>query len=287
MKKNIPERVVSVLAEDFPSRNGLFPDLLEAVAQFIESEFKSLGYTPQSQTNEPVGGRIRNVFVVKAGTNPSLPHLVIGAHYDAVVGTPGADDNASGVAGLLRIAQILANKKTSRTIHLVAFANEEPPFFFSGAMGSRWYAAELRRRGIDVHLMITLEMIGYADASFPQSYPFPLLRMLGGYPKNGNFIGIVGNLKSARATRKVKKTMREACSFGVESLIAPGFLPPLYLSDHSSFWKYGFPAVMVTDTAFLRNPHYHLPTDTPDTLNFQFLEDVVQGVVATVVAMDS
>jgi hypothetical protein len=134
--------------------------------------------------------------------------------------------------------------------------------------------------------MLTLEMIGYGGEGFRQSYPIPLLKSLGKYPKDGNYVALVSNLRSARLLATVRKAMRQQGTIGVESLCAPGFIPPLFLSDHSSFWKYGFPALMITDTAFLRNPHYHSSTDTADTLNYEFLAMVVDAVQAAMLALD-
>jgi hypothetical protein len=134
--------------------------------------------------------------------------------------------------------------------------------------------------------MLTLEMLGYAGEGFKQLYPAPLLRIIGRYPKDGNFIALVSNLRSTRVLSRVAKAMRQRGTVGVESLSAPGFIPPLFLSDHSSFWKFGFPALMITDTAFLRNPHYHSATDVPASLNYDFLANVVVAVYAAVLALD-
>lgn len=279
-------RLVKVLAENFPSRSGLNPDILSATADFIEKEFRSLGFQVESQVFGEQSAPLRNLIIEQKGLDEKQPCIIIGAHYDTVLGTPGADDNASGVAGLLEIARLLKNYHNRRTIRFVAFTHEEPPYFYTRLMGSRKYAKRLKLEREKVRLMICLEMIGYARENAKQSYPFLFLRQLGGYPKYGNFIGIAGNLRTMRMLKIVREAMRQECSIGVESLTAPGFLPPLYLSDQSSFWRYGFPAVMITDSAFLRNPNYHSPTDTDDTLNYDFLAEVVQGVYAAVHALD-
>jgi Zn-dependent M28 family amino/carboxypeptidase len=224
--------------------------------------------------------------VEQTGTDTSLPCLVIGAHYDTVLGTPGADDNASGVAGVLELARLLRSYRNRRTIRFVAFPHEEPPYFHTSHMGSRVYAAHLKGSSVSVGAMFALEMIGYGGTGLRQTYPFPFMRRLGHFPGDGNFVALVGNVRTRKIVRTVKAVMRSACSIGVESLVAPGFVPPLFLSDHSSFWKYGFPAVMVTDTAFQRNPHYHLPGDEDSTLNYDFLAEVVIGMHAAVVALD-
>lgn len=275
-------RCVMELSTRFPSRNGLNPRALHGAAEFVEGEFRALGFDVVAQEYSSHGVPVRNLAVIKPGTDSAMPCIVLGAHYDSVIGTPGADDNASGVAALLELARLLKDFSSQRAIHFVAFPHEEPPYFYTQLMGSRHYAKRLKENGHKVHAMFALEMLGYAGAMTPQKYPFLFLRQLGGYPRYGNYIALVGNLRSMTLVRRVKRIMQQACSIGVESLSAPGFLPPLFLSDHSSFWRYGFPGIMVTDTAFLRNPNYHLPSDTADTLNYTFLADVVLGLCATV-----
>jgi Zn-dependent M28 family amino/carboxypeptidase len=280
------QRIVETLARQHPSRSGLFPDRLESAARFIEGEVRALGYSVESQTYESDGVDVRNLIAERSGMNAAASCIVLGAHYDTVPDTPGADDNASGVAGLLELARLLKDCPTKRPVKFVAFANEEPPYFYTAQMGSRQYAKKLGQQKARVLLMFSLEMLGYADERYEQSYPFPLMRQLLGYPKSGNFIGLVGNLRTTKLLRIVRAAMRRGCKIGVESLSAPGFLPPLFLSDHSSFWRYRYPALMVTDTAFLRNPHYHLPTDNDSTINYRFLAEVVSGVYSAVLALD-
>ncbi len=280
-------RVVEILAREHPSRSGLYPERLSKAAEFIEGEMRALGLTVVSQTYQSEGSSVRNLVAEQPGGDPTKPCIVLGAHYDTVPATPGADDNASGVAGLIELARLLKFYPNNRTIKFVAFTHEEPPYFYTSQMGSRHYAKALKRQGEKVLVMFSLEMIGYAGEQYPQNYPFLLLRQIYGYPKCGNFIGLVGNLRTMRLLKIVRGAMRQACSIRVESLSAPGFLPPLFLSDHSSFWRYGYPAVMVTDTAFLRNPHYHLPSDTDSTINYTFLAEVVAGVYSAVLALDS
>lgn len=279
-------RIVTELSTRFPSRNGLNPPALHGAAEFVESEFRNLGLEVESQPYSAHGIPVRNIAVVKHGADPAEPCIVLGAHYDSVIGTPGADDNASGVAAVLELARLLKDFSNRRTIHFVAFPHEEPPYFYTQHMGSRRYAKRMNEEDRKVQVMLALEMLGYAGERMSQAYPFPFLRRLRGYPKYGNYIALVGNIRSMRMVARVKEQMRRACTVGVESLSAPGFLPPLFLSDHSSFWRYGFPAIMVTDTAFLRNPNYHLPSDTADTLNYSFLADVVYGLCTAVKKFD-
>lgn len=279
-------RRVETLASLHPARSGVYPNRLARAADYIEQEFRSLGCTVQAQRFRVQQDEFRNLVVELPGHRDS-PAIVIGAHYDTVIGTPGADDNASGVAGLLELAALLQRNALRHSIIFVAYANEEPPYFHSAHMGSRHHARFLKESGRHVRLMIALEMLGYAHDGLRQRYPFPGLRRLGGYPEKGNFIAVVGNLHTRKLTRFVRDAMRDGSHIGVESLSAPGFIPPLFLSDHASYWKYGFPAVMITDTAFLRNPHYHQPSDTADTLNFTFLAEVIAGVYAAVLRIDS
>jgi Zn-dependent M28 family amino/carboxypeptidase len=280
------ERIVATLAGKYPSRHGSNPEVLNAAAQFIEREFRSIGYDIQSLYYDSDGVKVRNLVVEKNGSDPHKPIIILGAHYDTVPGTRGADDNASGIAGLLEVARLLKRSATSRTIRFVAFPHEEPPYFYTNLMGSRQYAGILKRSGEKVRVMICLEMLGYAGEMYQQHYPAPLMRWWGHYPKYGDYIGLVSNIRSLGIMSVFRKAMRKHCRVGVQSLAAPGFLAPLYLSDHSSFWKEGLPAIMVTDTAFLRNPHYHLLSDTPETLNYEFLAKVVEGISGAVLELD-
>jgi Zn-dependent M28 family amino/carboxypeptidase len=275
-------RIVETLANEYPSRHGRTPRMLNGAAEFIEREFKDLGYVVQSYPYESEGTTVRNLVVEVKGSKPELSCIVVGAHYDTVAGTPGADDNASGIAGLIELARLQQNRPMHRTIRFVAFPHEEPPYFYTHLMGSRQYAEALRQKGEDVVVMLALEMLGYAGENYRQLYPAPFMRVLGRYPRYGDFIALVGNLRSLATMSIVRRAMRGQGTIGVESLSAPGFIPPLFLSDHSSFWKAGFPALMITDTAFLRNPHYHKESDTPDTLNYAFLAKVVSAVQTAV-----
>jgi Zn-dependent M28 family amino/carboxypeptidase len=280
-------RVIEVLANEYPSRHGRFPAVLNAAGDFIEQEFSALGYAVEPQPYECEGVKVRNLVVEKGGSKPDLSYIILGAHYDTVLGTPGADDNASGVAGLLELARLLKDQPLKHTVKFVAFPHEEPPYFYTHQMGSRQYAEGLKQKGENVLAMLALEMLGYAGENYGQLYPAPFMRLLGRYPRYGNYVALVGNLRSLGVMSIVRKTMRDQHTIGVESLSAPGFIPPLFLSDHSSFWKAGFPALMVTDTAFLRNPHYHNESDTPDTLNYEFLATVVSAVCAAVQSLDN
>ena len=279
-------RVIDILTREFPSRNGLNPLSLKGAADFIEREFKPLDVTAASQSFQCGRITVRNLIVEKQGKYPTKPCIVVGAHYDTVMDTPGADDNASGIAGLIELIRLFQMVSNERTIRFAAFCNEEPPYFDSPLMGSWQYARSLKEQRIPILTMISLEMIGFAGHDVKQRYPFPLMGKIGGYPESGNFIGLVGNLRTRSIVNRAREAMRKSCSIGVESLCAPGFIPPLFLSDHSSFWRHNYPAFMVTDTSFLRNPHYHLPTDVVESLNFDFLAETVRGLFEAIRILD-
>jgi Zn-dependent M28 family amino/carboxypeptidase len=278
--------IVTTLATRYASRNGLNHRVLEGAAAYVREQMGSVGVPVHMQTYRAYGGNVQNIEVRYPGAEPDLPAIIVGAHYDTVQDTPGADDNASGIAGLIELVRLMKGYQLRHELRFIAFPHEEPPYFFSREMGSRVYADGLRHEGGSVMVMFSLEMIGYGDPSLPQTYPLPLLRRLGGYPVEGNFVALVGNLKSRAMVRRVRESMRGVCRIGVESIVVPGFLPPFNLSDHSSFWKNGYRAIMVTDTAFQRNPHYHSASDTPDTLNYTFLAEIVTGMYEAILMLD-
>ena len=213
-----------------------------------------------------------------------LQRLVVGAHYDVYGENPGADDNASGTAGLLELARLLKsqNPDLKYRVDLVAYTLEEPPFFRTEFMGSAVHAKSLFDAGIKVKGMISMDMIGYfSDAPKSQDYPLGLLKLF--YPAVGNYIAVVGNLGNVGMVRKVKKEMKKAAALKVRSINAPASLPGIDFSDHRNYWKYDFDAVMITNTAFYRNKNYHEPTDTPETLNYEKMAEVVKGIYGAVV----
>jgi Zn-dependent M28 family amino/carboxypeptidase len=240
---------------------------LESPARYIEA---ALGPNARSQYFESGGRKVRNISV---GAGP----IVVGAHYDSVPGSPGADDNASGVAVLIELAGLLAG---AGGVQFVAFANEEMPYFMSREMGSFFAAREARGRGEKLRAMLSLEMLGYyRDAPGSQQYPFPLSLF---YPDRGDFIAFVGDLGSRSLTRKVTSLFRKHAAFPSEGVAAPGFIPGVTWSDHWSYRSHGFPAIMVTDTAFYRYPHYHLPSDTAEKLDYERMARVTLGLAAVI-----
>jgi Zn-dependent M28 family amino/carboxypeptidase len=222
---------------------------------------------------------------VSAMFGPSGPdRLVVGAHYDAAGPYPGADDNASGVAGLIELAHGLGAAAPARAVELVAYTLEEPPFFTTPQMGSAVHAASLRRQQIRVRAMLSLEMIGYfSDAPNSQLFPHPVLKAL--YPSTGNFIAVIGKLAQPMLSPRVARAMRRGSVLPVRVLVAPPALPGIDFSDHRSYWQAGYGAVMITDTAFYRNPNYHTPRDRPETLDYRRMASVVQSVQAAVHAL--
>jgi len=267
---------VSVLAGEIGDRNVYRPAALHAAADYIRGEFTGQGHQVTSQRYEVGGVASENLEGTLRGKTKPDEIVLIGAHYDSVQGSPGANDNASGVAALLEISREIVQFTPERTVRFVAFVNEEPPFFSSAQMGSMVYAKAARERGEDIRLMISLEMLGfYSDAPGSQSYP-PLLRFF--YPDRANFIAMVSNLSSRRQLRELVQAFSAHSDFPVESLAAFEVVPGLSWSDQLSFWRQGYPAVMVTDTAFYRYPHYHRASDTLDKLAYAPMARVVEGL---------
>jgi len=269
-------RHVQALAGEIGERNVWRPAALAAAAAYIRGEFEALGYAVMAQTYRVNDIDCDNIEVVISGAVRPEQIILVGAHYDTVEGSPGADDNASGVAGVLELARRLRGARPARTVKLVAFVNEEPPFFFFGEMGSKVYAEAARRRGDDIRVMLSLEMLGcYLDAPGSQAYPL-LLRWF--YPQQGNFIAFVSNLRSRARLREVVAAFRAHSDFPSERLVSPSFVPGVSWSDQLSFWRQGYAALMVTDTAFYRYPHYHSPLDTPEKLCYPEMARVVEGL---------
>jgi hypothetical protein len=254
---------------------------LEESAKYIRATFRSQGYRANSQPFR-ASGRVYQNLIASYGPKQGR-RIVVGAHFDAVTGCPGADDNASGVAGVLELARILKQRKPQvpRRIDLVAYCLEEPPFFGTSEMGSSVHARSLEKLNVEVDLMISLEMIGcFTDSEGSQQFPVPALKYI--YPNVGNFIAVVGDLKSVSEVNRVKMLMRKNSKIDVQSITAPRSIPGVDLSDHRCYWDCGYPAVMLTDTAFYRNPQYHRSGDTPETLNYKKMKEVVEGVYGVV-----
>ena len=278
--------VVDRLAIEIGPRPRTRPDLLNQIRDDIAAYFRRFGYQVRTQPVEWGKTTYWNVIAMpahEAVTPGDTPLLVVGAHYDTVSHSPGADDNASGIAGLLELARILAPDPPPG-IRLVAFCLEEPPVFRTRKMGSYIFAHSLKQQGARVRGMICLEMIGYfQEATGSQSYPFPFMNRI--YPKAGNFIALVGNLRSWRWTTRVQAGFQLGTELPIARLNGPSFVYGIDFSDHWSFNRHGYPAVMLTDTAFYRNPHYHKPTDKPGTLDYERAAAVVDGLAAAVLSL--
>ncbi len=273
---------VEVLATEIGERHVWRPQALAAAAHYIEEALSQIGYEVRRQEYEAEGIACTNLEVERLGQERGAEIIVVGAHYDTVEGCPGADDNGSGVAAMLEIARLLRDQQPGCTVRCAAFVNEEPPFFHSGTMGSAVYARAARARGDNIRLMLSLEMVGYfSRAPRSQRYP-PLLRFF--YPDRGDFIAFVSNWRSRLALVKVHEAFRSQCAFPSERLASPAVVPGVSWSDQRSFWRMGYRALMVTDTAFYRNPHYHRPTDTPDKLDFDSMACVTAGLARTLAA---
>lgn len=271
------EAHVKRLSVDFYPRRYDRLDNIGSTVQYIVDELKATG-APVSTQDIQVGGRTYQNVIARFGPATG-PLLVIGAHYDSYNMTPGADDNASGVAGLLELARLLGQAPPTRSIELVAYAFEENPRSSNADMGSAWHARALRAENRDVSLMLSLEMIGYFTDT-PGSQHFPATGLSALYPDQGNFIALVGKLSDFGVMRRVKSAMSGATSLPVHSMNSPRRIPGIENSDHVNFWDADYPAMMVTDTAYLRNRNYHGANDTWQTLDYKRMAQVVQAVYA-------
>ena len=271
---------VFMLADEIGERNIWLPQKLNAAAAYIENVWKKQNFDVQHQEYLARDVASANLIIEIPGI--AIPHqiLLVGAHYDSVIGSPGANDNATGVASLLEISRLLAGIKPARTIRLVAFTNEEPPFFLRRNMGSRIYASRARSLNENIVGMLSLETMGYySEAPNSQGYPFPFSFF---YPHTANFIGFVGNIRSRRLVRLSLSAFRRSTQFPSEGTAAPGWITGIGWSDHWSFWREGYRAIMVTDTAFFRYDYYHTWQDTPEKIDYDRLARVTSGLAEVV-----
>ena len=275
---------VQALAQDIGERNWRAYNNLERARHYIDEQLRSLVYEVEHQEFKFNGQSFFNVEAILRGTQSSARSIVVGAHYDSVEGSPGANDNATGVSALLELARELRGQNLPATIRFVAFVNEEPPFFNTlEGMGSIEYVRRLEDPAGTVSAMLSLETVGfYSDVEGSQSYP-PLLGLF--YSNKANFIAVVGNLHSRKVVRSIMRSFRENAAIPSEGIAAPAIIPGLSWSDHRSFWKAGIPAVMVTDTALFRDPEYHLATDTPGRLDYDRMARVVAGLAVAIASL--
>lgn len=254
-------------------------------AEYIESVLTNLQYAVQSQPFMAAENRVRNIFVEIPGTEYKNEILIFGAHYDSVPQAPGANDNGSGTAAVLELARLLKGYQSKRTIRLMLFVNEELPYAKTDFMGSLIYANQAKENNEDIVGMFSIETIGYySDQQNTQRYPVPFNYL---YPNTGNFIGFVSNLPSHSLLHKSISAFRKHTQFPSEGLATPQFVPGIDRSDHWSFWKNGYPAVMITDTAPYRYPHYHTANDTPDKIDYDRTARVVMGIFGIVKELSS
>jgi Zn-dependent M28 family amino/carboxypeptidase len=277
------QQTVHTLAGQIGERNYRRPLALDSAERYVQQQFESLGYTVHVQAFHARGGESRNLEVSIPGADRPAEIIVVGAHYDSAPLTPGADDNATGVAALLELARLLHTEHFARTIRFVAFANEEPPYFGSADMGSRFYAATAHARGDSILAMLSLETVGYfSNAPGSQHYPAPFGLV---YPTRGNFLTFVGNVASRRLVHESIRAFRASATLPSEGVAAPSDVPGIGWSDHSSFWSEGYPAIMITDTAPFRNTAYHGPHDTPERIDYDALTRATAGITHVVRAL--
>lgn len=253
-------------------------DDLEKAARYIERVLTAYGYAPAPQEFTARAKRVRNIETVIEAATPDAQTIVVGAHYDSAIGTPGANDNATGSAAVLELARLLSPLKgnAAKRIRLVLFVNEEMPYFGTSDMGSLHYAKRLAESGERVTAMYSLETLGfYSDAPGSQKYPAPFGLVL---PNRGDFISFVGMLGSRPLLQDAMRSFRSHTPFPTVGGVSPGFIPGIGWSDHWAFAQQGFQALMITDTALFRYPHYHKPTDTPDKVDNEKLARVVKGI---------
>ncbi|NIR28752.1 MAG: M28 family peptidase [Gammaproteobacteria bacterium] len=264
------------LADEIGERNVFRPDALHWAERYITQTWHEQGYEVVPQEYTLRAARSANLEITRYGKSRPNEILLLGAHYDSVVGSPGANDNASGVAALLELSRLFASTEPARTVRFVAFVNEEPPFFMSRDQGSRHYARAARRRDDDIRLMLSLETLGYyCNDPGSQRYP-PLFRLF--YPDRADFVAFVSNFRSRRAMLELARAFRASTDFPLQHAATFSFVPGVAWSDHLSFWLRRYKALMVTDTAFYRYPYYHTPLDTPEKLDYESLARVTTGL---------
>ncbi len=272
---------VETLAGSIGDRNYIFYRQLCAAADFIESALNRTGLSVNRQPFIVDDKTFYNIEAEKEGVQSPQKILIIGAHYDSAVASPGANDNGSGIAALLALARAIALADPPVTVRFVAFANEESPFFWTKQMGSYRYAERCKDRAEAITAMLSLETIGYyADRTGSQHYMFPLGLF---YPSRGNFIAFVSNLSSRSLLNTVIASFRRQVQFPSEGAALPWFVPGVFWSDHWPFWKMGYKALMITDTALFRYPYYHTPEDTPDKIDYDRMARVVAGLEKVII----
>jgi hypothetical protein len=273
------EAHVRMLSETFVPRDFQSVQNLHRSADYIAGQFEAAGAKVERQPFTVMGNAYENV-IAHFGPDEGA-HVILGAHYDSFGKLPAADDNASGVAALIELGGLLGKFTPTKPVDLVAYSLEEPPYFSSANMGSAFHAADLRKRGVPVDFMASVEMVGcFKDEPGSQEPQGAIFRTL--VPSRGDFIAVVGRLSDIPLVRRVKSGMRMGSDLPISSLNAPPSVGGIDLSDHLNYWKEGFPAVMITDTAFMRNDNYHTAEDTAEKLDYRRMAKVVQDLFALV-----
>lgn len=274
-----PEQLKShvyALASEIGERNVFRPGALHAAEDYITGTWGQQGYSVTRQVYEVDGVPCANLEINRPGSGRTDEIILIGAHYDSVMGCPGANDNGSGVAALLELSRLFSTENPELTVRFVAFVNEEPPFFYWGEMGSGVYAKNARERGDRIRFMVSLETIGYySDSPGSQRYP-PLFKYF--YPDRANFISLVSNLRSRAVMHEAARAFRAGSRFPIEHVATFTWIPGVAWSDQLCFWRQGYRAFMVTDTAFYRYRYYHTPNDTPEKLCYEPFAQCCNGL---------
>jgi len=281
--ENLKKHVYTIV-EKFDDRVYNNIEMLNATAKYIHNEFSKYSEDVSYQTyelTEFVDNEVfeyKNVIANFKGTKEcSYGLLIVGGHYDTFGGHAGANDNTSAVAGLLELARVLKENPPKCDVQLVSYTLEEPPAFGTEKMGSFIHAKRLKEQGVKVKLVIALDMIGfYNDEENSQMYPVPLMNLY--YPNQANFISIVSNFSNILEVREAKNIFKKTSNLPVYSINAPAVIPGIDFSDHRNYWKFNYPALMISDTAFYRSSNYHTEHDTPDTLDYEKMAKVVEGV---------
>lgn len=274
---------VKMLALTIGERNIFHPGSLDRAADYIENEFQKSSYEVKRQSYDVSGQTVFNIIAELKGKKEDI--IVIGAHYDSVFGSSGADDNASGVAAVLELADYFAGQKLQHTFRFIAFVNEEPPFFKTANMGSMRYAKDCHAKKDPIKLMISVESIGYFSAKKgSQGYPFPLHFF---YPEEANFVALIGNLSSRRLVKQILMELKKTNYIPFEGANLPSLIPGVDWSDHWSFWQEDYEAIMITDTVPYRNPHYHKASDLPETLDYERFKRTVESLKVIARFLDS
>jgi hypothetical protein len=271
---------VRVLGGSIGERHLHRPRALQAAADYIRRVWTEQGYAVSEEGYEVAGQPCANLVVEQRGSRDPWAIVLVGAHYDSVMGSPGANDNGTGVALLLEMSRVLKQERLSRTVRFVAFVNEEPPYFLTQQMGSRVHARQARRRGDAIVAMLSLETLGYYSSDRgSQRYPFPFGAF---YPGTGNFLAVVGNLRSRGLVVDFLRHFMGGSDFPVEGVATFEWIPGINWSDHWSFWKEGYPALMLTDTAPFRYPEYHSARDLPERINGRAFSRAASGIIHAV-----